>query len=331
MSETASRPGRGLSLLSGGLDSQLAICVLRDQGLHIEAVVFQSPFFKIEAALKAADDLKVELHVLPFARDILELVKHPPHGFGGNLNPCIDCHALMIKRAGEMMSAMGYDFVATGEVLNQRPMSQRREALGIVAQCSELEGRLIRPLSALLLEPTTPELEGIVDRTRLLSLNGRSRKPQLELARRFSLKSYPSPAGGCLLTESGFCRRLADMRDNDSLDNERLIWMLLYGRHFRLPGGAKCIVGRDNQDNSSLKKVRQLEDVLIHTVNIPGPTVLLPQGGSADDIALAASICASYGDHGLHQEALVAIHLGEHVEERSVPVIDRDQFIQMLL
>ena len=196
-------PGRGLCLLSGGLDSQLSICVLRDQGLHVEAVVFASPFFKIEAAKRASENLKVPLQVVSFTQDILELVNHPPHGFGGGLNPCIDCHALMIRRAGELMVEKGFDFVATGEVLNQRPMSQNRRSLGIVEADSALNGRLLRPLSALLLEPTVPELEGKVDRTRLLGLNGRTRKPQMELAKKFGLVEYPSPAGGCLLTEKG--------------------------------------------------------------------------------------------------------------------------------
>jgi hypothetical protein len=216
------RQGRGLCLLSGGLDSQLTICVLRDQGLHVEAVVFASPFFKIEAAKRAAEKLNVALHIVSFTQDILGLVSHPPHGFGGGLNPCIDCHARMIRRAGELMAEKGFDFVATGEVLNQRPMSQNRRSLGIVEQDSALNGRLLRPLSALLLEPTVPELEGVVDRTRLLGLNGRSRKPQMELARQFGLVEYPSPAGGCLLTEKGFCRKLADMKANEGLGDERL-------------------------------------------------------------------------------------------------------------
>jgi len=331
MSEINDKTGRGLSLLSGGLDSQLAICVLREQGLHVEAVVFQSPFFKIEAAKKAAHDIGVKLHIVPFTSDIISLVKNPPHGFGGNLNPCIDCHALMIKRAGEMMVEMGFDFVATGEVLNQRPMSQRREAMGIVEQSSEFEGRLVRPLCALLLEPTQPEIDGVIDRSRLLKLSGRGRKPQFELAKKYSLKSYPSPAGGCLLTESGFCRRLGDMRDNAGLDNERLVWMLLYGRHFRLPGGSKLIVGRDSRDNAALKKSRHSEDVMIHTVNIPGPTALLPLGGTDSDIDLAASICAGYGDYGDKKEVVVSLCLGDTVEERTVPVINRDSIREYML
>jgi tRNA-specific 2-thiouridylase len=237
----------------------------------------------------------------------------------------------MIKRAGEMMVEMGYDFIATGEVLNQRPMSQRRQAMGIVERSSEFEGRLVRPLCALLLEPSLPEQEGIIDRSRLLNLNGRGRKPQFELAKKYELKSYPSPAGGCLLTESGFCRRLADMRDNNSIDNERLVWMLLYGRHFRLPGGSKLIVGRNSRDNAALKKARHVEDILLHTVNIPGPTALLPLGTSESDIAFAASICASYGDHGDKEEATVRICRGEQAEDLNVPVIKRDDFTGYML
>ena len=325
------RKTRGLSLFSGGLDSQLAVCVLMDQGVHVEAVVFESPFFKIETAKQAAEDIGVKLHVVSFTTDILSLVKDPPHGFGGNLNPCIDCHAVMINRAGHMMTEMGYDFVATGEVLNQRPMSQRRQALGIVERSSEFEGRVLRPLSALHLDPTIPEKEGLIDRDRLLDLNGRNRKPQIELAKKFKLKSYPSPAGGCLLTEKGFCSRLGDLRNIDGLDNERLVWMLLFGRHFRLPEGSKCIVGRNNRDNIALKNARTAEDIMIHTVDIPGPTALLPLGGSSADIELAASMCATYGDHGDRESVVVKIYQGDDSEERTVSIIDRDSFTGYML
>ena len=325
------RKARGLALFSGGLDSQLAICVLREQDIYVEAVVFKSPFFKIESARKAAEALQVKLHVVDFTADILGLVDNPPHGFGGNLNPCIDCHALMIKRAGEMMREMNFDFIATGEVLNQRPMSQRRQALGIVEKCSENAGRLLRPLSALRLEPTIPEQEGLIERDRLLDLQGRNRKPQLELAQRYGLVDYPSPAGGCLLTESGFCRRLADLKAHEGLTQQRLAWLLVYGRHLRLPGGAKCIVGRNSRDNASLKKVRQNEDVLIHTVNVPGPTLLLPQGAGTEDLELAASICASYGDHGDRSEVLVRICAGESTREISVPIAARETFVGYII
>lgn len=323
--------GRGLSLLSGGLDSQLAICVLREQGLHMEAVVFASPFFKIDAAKRAAVNLNVPLHILTFTDDILGLVNHPPHGFGGGMNPCIDCHALMIRRAGELMAEKGFDFVATGEVLNQRPMSQTRHSLGIVEKDAALNGRLVRPLSALLLEPTLPELQGVIDRTRLLNLSGRSRKPQMELAKKFGLVEYPSPAGGCLLTEKGFCRKLADMKAHEGVADERLVWLLLYGRHFRLPDGAKCVTGRDSRDNAALKRLCRTGDALLCTVNVPGPTALIPFGAGEGDLGLAAQICATYGDHGDRAEVVVRVVRDSDSREMSVMPLAREQLAAWMI
>ncbi len=320
------KTGRGYSLLSGGLDSQLAICVLREQGLHIEGVVFSSPFFKIDAAKRAAGQLGIRLHVVDFTSDILGLVKHPPHGFGSALNPCIDCHSLMIRRAGEMMRENGFDFVATGEVLNQRPMSQNRQSLGVVERGADLGGRLVRPLSALLLEPTLPEKEGIIDRGRLLGLNGRNRKPQIALAAKYGLTEYPSPAGGCMLTEKGFSRRLGDVRDHEGLDDLRLVKLLLHGRHFRLPGGAKCIAGRDSRDNQALKAAVMPGDVLVYTVNVPGPTLLLPGGASDADIDIACGICAEYGDHGDRAEVVVRVIRDGDASERNTAPLSREIF-----
>ncbi len=312
------RRGRGLSLFSGGLDSQLAVCLLREQGVHVEAVLFTSPFFKNEAPVRAAEALRVKLHALDFTADILALVSNPPHGFGGALNPCIDCHAMMIRRAGELMAGLGFDFVATGEVLNQRPMSQNRRSLEIVEKESALKGRLLRPLSALLLDPTIPELEGLVDRGRLLGLNGRSRKPQMGLAAIYGLREYPSPAGGCLLTERGFCRKLADLRDHEGVANVRLVWLLRTGRHFRLPGGAKCVAGRDARDNAELKKARGPDDLLLHTVDVPGPAVLMPGGGAAADVGLAAELCAAYSDGKQMLAVTVRVTGCGYAEERAV-------------
>jgi len=323
--------GCGISLLSGGLDSQLAICVLREQGLYVEAVVFMSPFFKIDAAKRAAERLDVPLNVVPFAADILELVKRPRHGFGGAMNPCIDCHARMIRRAGDLMVERGFDFVATGEVLNQRPMSQTRRSLDTVEKDAGLNGRLLRPLSAQLLDPTRPELDGVVDRGRLLALSGRSRKPQLELAKRYGLVEYPSPAGGCLLTEKAFCRKLADLKGHEGLDDERLAWLLLVGRHFRLPGGAKCAVGRDARDNAELKRMARDGDVLLHTVNVPGPTALVPNGASEDDLARAAELCASYGDHGGRCSVVVRVIRGTTAEEHAYTPLSRERFAGWML
>lgn len=326
------RIARGLCLLSGGLDSQLAVCVLRDQGIYVEGMVFDSPFFKITVAQQAARQLGIICHVYPFTPEILKLIHKPKHGFGGAMNPCIDCHASMIRLAGEWITEHGFDFVATGEVLNQRPMSQNRRALEIVACDADLGGCLLRPLSALLLEPTLPEQQGLVDRTQLLGLSGRSRKPQVMLAERFGLKEYPTPAGGCLLTEKGFCRKLADLQQHEGLAKERLVKTLVLGRHLRLPEGTKCIVGRDSSENDLIEQCFQPEmgDVLLYTVSVAGPTVLIPQGGVASEVVLAAQVTAGYGDCGKKERVTVCVKNQQETQELSVTPLPKSTSQQWL-
>jgi len=285
---------KGLSLMSGGLDSQLAIRVLQRAGATVEAVCFSTPFFDISAAKKAADALDVKLHVIDFTDDEIALIENPPHGFGGAMNPCIDCHALMIKRAGELMEKLGYDFVATGEVQGQRPMSQNKQSLGIVEKCSGLTGRLVRPMSAKLLEPTIPELEGKLDREKLLDISGRGRERQIALAAAFGIVDYPSPAGGCKLTEDGFCRKLKDLKDHEGLGDRRLVELLTVGRRFRLPDGTGVILGRDRDENAVLKDEK---GVVLAPVNVPGPTALLPEVKSEADLALARALVCAYSKY----------------------------------
>ncbi len=323
---------KGISLLSGGLDSMLAICVLREQGIEMEGVVFKSPFFGTKAARKAAAQLGVRLHVLDFSEDILTLVRKPPHGFGGAMNPCIDCHAAMIRRAGEFMRQDGYDFVSTGEVLNQRPMSQNRRSLETVAESSGLKGRLLRPLSAQLLAPTEPELDGRVDRARLCAIQGRNRQPQLELVRKYGLTDYPSPAGGCLLTEKGFCRKLRDLYDHtEGIPPVEDVELLKFSRHFRLPDGGRIIVGRNRADNQALKALAAQGRTLLHTVNVPGPTaaVLGPIGEA--DLLRAAAIIADYGDKGALLEVVVRVITPEGSRELTVRPIPRTDYTPWML
>ena len=313
---------RGLSLMSGGLDSQLAIRVLQNAGAEVEAVCFSTPFFDISAAKKAADALGVKLHVIDFTDDEIALVKNPPHGFGGAMNPCIDCHATMIRRAGELMAELGYDFVATGEVQGQRPMSQNRQSLGVVEKCSGLKGRLVRPMSAKLLEPTVPELEGKLDREKLLDISGRSRDRQIALAAEFGIVDYPSPAGGCKLTEDGFCRKLKDLQDNEGLDDRRLVELLLVGRRFRLPDGSSVILGRDRIENQVLRGERR--GVCIAPVNVPGPTALVPALKSESDLTLAEELVCSYSRYDrLEGDIRLSVRLASDEAakggERSVP------------
>jgi hypothetical protein len=240
--------------------------------------------------------LDVPLHIIDFSRDILALLEEPPHGFGSCMNPCIDCHALMARRAGEKMEELDFDFLCTGEVLNERPMSQNRASLAVVARQSGYGDLVLRPLSARLLPETKPERMGWVHRDRLHALAGRGRKAQMRLAEHYGLVDYPSPAGGCRLTEPNFCRRLQELRDHEGLDGERSINLLRYGRHFRLGDRTKLIVGRNEQDNAVLEGTAELYDLVLNVEDGPGPTGLLPFTATEEEVRCAAGICLRYSD-----------------------------------
>ena len=325
------RKAKGLSLLSGGLDSRLAVCVLRDAGAEVEGVVFETPFFSSASARHAAEQLGVPLRVIDFTDDEIALIENPPHGLGGAMNPCIDCHARMIKRAGELMAELGYDFVATGEVLNQRPMSQNKQSLGVVEKCSGLKGRLIRPLSAQLLEPTVPETEGLLDRSKLLGLSGRRREPQMQLAEKYGLVDYPSPAGGCKLTEKGFGRRLKDLLDHEGLHARRLVDLLAIARRFRLPDGTGVILGRNVQENRTLAAAAAPTDTLVAPVSVPGPTAILPHVASAADLDRAAQLVCAWSRYDrFPSDITVKIVSGGMTREVSVPrPYARDSFLPL--
>ena len=287
-------PVRALCLFSGGLDSQLAVCVLREQGIEARGAVFQSEFFDHRPSIMAAHALELPLETLDFNADILDLIRKPKHGFGSGMNPCIDCHARMIRRAGEWMDANGFHLVATGEVAGQRPMSQGRGTLQVVARESGYGDRLLRPLSALLLPATVPELEGWVDRNRLLAIEGRSRKPQIELAKRFGLKEYPQPAGGCLLTDPTYSLKLRELAEHEGLD-PRWIARMRMGRQFRVLG-ARLVVGRNQAENTKLESAAGPGDLLLRATDRVGPTGLMAEGASDEQLRLAGALLARYTD-----------------------------------
>lgn len=288
---------RGLVLFSGGLDSILAALVLREQGSYVEGIVFASPFFGDGQARKSAKSIDLVLNSVDFSDEILSLVEHPRHGFGGALNPCIDCHAGMIKKAGVYARENGFDYIATGEVLNQRPMSQNRRSLSIVAAECNVEDMLVRPLSAKLLEETPVEKKGLLKRDALLAIEGRSRKEQMELAKRFGLEDYPSSGGGCLLTEKLFANKLGFLRAGGMLRDSAEIEMLKIGRHFVLPGGAKAVVGRNSAENERLRAIAgELDYHVIRPIGVPGPTTVLKLSATAEDLAQAKRLCAAYSD-----------------------------------
>ncbi len=287
---------KALCVFSGGLDSMLAAELIRAQGINVLAFFFETPFFTSKKARESAQSMGLLFKVVDITNRHLDVVKSPKHGYGGNMNPCIDCHALMFKIAGEMLEKEGADFVLTGEVLGQRPMSQNKKALTLIASESGLDGLLLRPLSAKRLPATIPEEKGWVKRELLMGFEGRSRKPQMELAQAMNIKGYPSPAGGCLLTEKVFSRRLKDLFSSQSDPGLREIELLKVGRHFRIFPHTKLVVGRNKSENEEIHALTGKKDLVLTSVSVPGPTVLLSGNFSDSALELAAAITVAYSD-----------------------------------
>jgi tRNA U34 2-thiouridine synthase MnmA/TrmU len=301
--ETEKKTPRAIALLSGGLDSTLAISILLDLGIEVEALNFTTIFCNCTSARKAAgcgsearrvsEQFGIKLSVLNAMPDYMEIVKHPKHGRGSSMNPCKDCRIFMFKKAKKYMIETGADFIVTGEVLGQRPMSQHMRAMTLIERESGLEGLVVRPLCARLLPPSRAEEEGLIDRDKLLAIEGRSRKPQIQLAAEKGITDYACPAGGCLLTDKAFGRRLRDLLEHEPDADVPEVRMLKYGRHFRLPDGAKVIVGRDEGENDTLERLGsgyakyQVEDEL-------GAVALAPTNLDEDTKKIVASITARY-------------------------------------
>ncbi len=286
---------KAIALVSGGLDSILAAAVIKKQGIEVVPLHFKIPFCPAKKMPPAKKDipeltefiLGEKLRIIDIGGDILDLLENPAHGFGANMNPCIDCKILMLSKAKELMRGWGASFVITGEVLGQRPMSQHKQALQIIEKKSGLEGLVLRPLSAKLLSETIPEKQAQVDRNKLLKFSGRSRKPQMELAKILNIKEYNQPAGGCLLTDPQFAKRLKDliMHKELNLDNVEL---LKIGRHFRISAHTKLIVGRNEKENEQLINLAKDKDYLfMPTDEIAGPTSL--GRGIFNDVLVRAS------------------------------------------
>ncbi|EKE01804.1 MAG: hypothetical protein ACD_21C00051G0002 [uncultured bacterium] len=296
---------KALSLISGGLDSLLATKVIMEQGIHVEGINFFTGFtgdhgccFKrLEKDARNAkwvcDQLGIKLHIVDVVDKFKPVLLNPKHGYGANLNPCLDCKLFMITQAKEWLDQHDFDFLITGEVLGQRPKSQRKDTLPLAIQITD--DRIVRPLSAKLLAPTLPEREGWIRRESLYDFNGRSRKPQIELADKFGFKEFPQPAGGCVLTDENFCKRLHDLwehRPNKdySLDD---VLLLRIGRHLRIKPDLKIIVGRDEVENSFIAKLQE-KYVLLQSISHPGALILLDGKADADDIELAVRLAAYF-------------------------------------
>lgn len=287
---------KAIGLFSGGLDSVLAVKVLQDQDIEIIGIAFETPFFGAKKARNAAEAINLPLKVIDCTEKHLAMLKAPRYGYGKNMNPCIDCHALMLEMAGGLMAGEEADFLFTGEVLGQRSKSQTGQSLRLVAKLSGLEGYILRPLSALLLPETIPEIKGKVDRKRLLDIRGRGRKRQIALAKHYDLSSYSNPAGGCLLTDPVFSHRLRDLFDREEHPSIRNIELLKVGRHLRIGDDVKIVVGRNKSENEMIERLAEPGDSIVNIPGVPGPLVIIPGGGDGKTTRAAAAICAFYSD-----------------------------------
>lgn len=286
---------KALGLMSGGLDSILACLLLRDQGIEVHGICFETPFFGAAKAQKAAAQYNIPLIVKNIFAQYMPMLQNPNVGYGRNMNPCMDCHALMFRLAGQVMEEEGFDFLFSGEVLGQRPMSQTRTSLQYVLKHSGYADKILRPLSALRLAETRMELDGLVDRSRLCDITGRSRKPQKELAQRLGMTDAPQSGGGCLLTDPIFAVRLRDLLEHETDPSENNVQLLNFGRHFRLTPQVKLIVGRDKNDNHGIMKYLDREQHwFIKPMDYAGPDSVVTGPADKAALTLAAAICAGY-------------------------------------
>ena len=286
---------KAIGITSGGLDSIVSALVLKEQGVDVIWLSFTTPFFSSESAQKAAEKLNIPILVRDITDRYLQMLKAPPAGYGKNMNPCMDCHALMFELAGPEMEKQGASFLFSGEVAGQRPKSQNKNSLRYVEKNSGYDGYILRPLSAKLLPETLVEKYGWVDRKKLCRISGRSRTEQRALAEKFGVTEYPSPAGGCLLTDTNFSKRLRDLMFVQKQFEKRELHLLKHGRHFRLDHRHKAIVGKTEADNNAIQEYYdKTSDLLIRHGSMPGPLVLVPGQAPADALEAAVRLCASY-------------------------------------
>ena len=322
---------KALGLISGGLDSSLAAMTLMRQGIEVTGIAFETPFFNADKAKTAARAIGHKLIVENISDIHLQMVKNPQRGYGRNMNPCIDCHALMFRLAGERMTKDGFDFLFSGEVLGQRPMSQNANALRSVAKLSGYPNKVLRPLSAKLMDLTEMEETGLVDREQLLDIQGRSRKRQQTLAKQWGLIDYPSSGGGCLLTEEGFSNQLRDLLTHDPQATTSDVELLKIGRQFRLSETAKLILGRHRADNEALQRHAALDHIKIRCQNFSGPLGLLCGEHEQTILDQAAAIVASYGKGKNEAEIDMLCMIGDNEFVRRVSPMDRDFSRKMLI
>lgn len=331
-------PRKAVALISGGLDSLLAARLILEQGIHVEGINFYTGFCveghthairkkdkkkpKRNNALWSAEQLGIKLHIVDIIEDYKDIVINPRHGYGANLNPCLDCKIFMVSKARQWMEDNGFDFIISGEVIGQRPMSQRKYLLPVVMRESGADDRLLRPLCAKNLAPTLPEREGWVDRDRLLDFHGRNRKPQMALAKQFGFEDYASPSGGCcFLTDASYAKKLADLwqarhEKKYELDD---IMLLKVGRHIRPKPNYKLIVSREEGENKFLSGYRK-NFTHIETTSCGGPLTLIDGVATEEDIETASRIVARFSQ-GKNEDSVTVKITHINGDEKTVNVL----------
>jgi tRNA-uridine 2-sulfurtransferase len=328
---------KAVALLSGGLDSNLAVRMMQEQGVEVEAIAIKTPFCDFDCGKgcghrvkEVAIELGINLKTVYFGEEYLKMLKDPKYGYGSGMNPCIDCRGMMYNAAKEHMEKIDADFIVTGEVLGQRPMSQNGNALKIIENETQTKGKIVRPLSFRHLPLTDAETQGLVKREKLGDIKGRSRRGQLQLAKKYDIADPPNAAGGCLLTDPAFSKRVRDLYDHskDTLPDMNDVELLKIGRHFRLSENTKLIVGRNKMENEMLESLKLDDDIIIEVSNHVGPTCILrTKKQSEKEIEIAASTALRYSDSPKDELSNVRVRIGQKKEEkkelRILPIDDK--------
>ncbi len=331
--------GHAVALFSGGLDSALAVLLMLKQDIEVTAITFMTHFgCDLEDRsgcgsnpFPTAEKYGFNVKLMHLGQKFIDIVENPKYGYGKNMNPCVDCRILMLREAKTFMELIKADFVITGEVMGQRPKSQVKDKLNLTIKEAGLQGRLLRPLSAKLLPPTEAELSGLVDREQLERISGRSRKRQLELAEEFGLEDYPSPASGCLLTDSGYSNRLRDLLQHSGRLTFNDLNLLRLGRHFRLDRNTKVIVGRNESENNKLLALKQEHHHIIEATDVGSPLTLVIGDGSEENLHKAAMITARYTRARNEPEVMVSASSDGSVNKFAVTPAQQEDLEYILI
>ena len=332
---TEEKKKKVVALLSGGLDSQLAIKMMQEQGFDVSAVAIKTPFCDFDCGRgcgfeirERADDLDVNLKTVYLGDEYIEMLKHPKHGIGAGFNPCIDCRSMMFDAAKKHMEEIGAEFIISGEVLGQRPMSQHGPALRTIENESDLVGKIVRPLSAALLPETDPEKDGLIKRENLGMIRGRTRRGQLDMAKKYGIENPPNAGGGCLLTEPHFGIKAKDLFSHTKNPTINDIDLLKIGRHFRLDEETKFIVGRNKDENEMIKAISLPGDILLEAKDFVGPVSILRGSNAKQHLKFASSITLRYSDAPNNEQAIVSIKNNDLVEEITAESAEEKSYIQ---